>query len=251
MQFADHFSGHAAAYADARPTYPAELFAWLATQCNAQQSAWDAGCGNGQATLALAAHFACVFGTDPSATQIAAAPAHARVEYRVEPAESPTLADQSVDLVLVAQALHWFDQSRFHASVARVLKPDGVFAAITYRLCSVSQHVDAVVMRLYRELDPYWPPERRHVENGYRDLPFPYVPINAGPITAPEFAMSLSWTLPQYVAYLRTWSATQRCLQATARDAVSDMSALLAEAWGEPAQVRAVRWPLTLRVGRR
>ncbi len=245
MRFADHFSGHASAYAAARPTYPDALFAWLAAQCASRDAAWDAGCGNGQASAALAAHFDRVVATDPSAAQIAAAAPHPRVDYRVEPAESPSLDDASVDLVLVAQALHWFDQDRFHASVARVLKPGGVFAAVSYGLSEVDAAVDAVYRRLYDGLDPWWPPERRHVENGYRELPFPYAPIET-----PAFAMRLDWTLPQYLAYLRSWSATQRCLADTGRDAVAECADALASAWGDPAQAREVRFPLTLRVGR-
>lgn len=245
MRFADHFSGHASAYAAARPTYPDALFDWLSGLCATRAAAWDAGCGNGQASAALAAHFDRVIATDPSAAQIAAAAPHPRVDYRVEPAESPSLDDASVDLVLVAQALHWFEQERFHASVARVLKPGGVFAAVSYGLSEVDAAVDAVYRRLYDGLDAWWPPERRHVENGYRELPFPYAPIEA-----PAFAMRLDWTLPQYLAYLRSWSATQRCLRDTGRDAVGECEAAFAAAWGDPAQAREVRFPLTLRVGR-
>ena len=54
MSFKDHFSGHASMYAAARPTYPPALFAWLAAQIPNHARAWDAGCGNGQASAALA-----------------------------------------------------------------------------------------------------------------------------------------------------------------------------------------------------
>lgn len=245
MRFADHFSGHASAYAQARPTYPESLFAWLARRSRRRALAWDAGCGNGQATVALAWHFERVVGSEPSEAQLQAALPHPRVEYRREPAEQPSLDPASVDLVLVAQALHWFDQARFHAGVARVLRPGGVFAAISYGLSEVNPEVDVVFRQLYDALDPWWPPERRHVENGYRELPFPYAPVE----DAPAFAMRLDWTLPQYLAYLRTWSASQHCLRDTGRDAVAEHEPALLAAWGDPQQRREVRWPLTLRVG--
>src|SRR5687767_1259250 len=172
MSFKDHFSGHAGTYAAARPRYPAALFDWLAAQCARHGLAWDAGCGNGQATVALAAHFVRVVGTDPSAAQVAQAEARDNVEYRVEPAEAPSLDDASVDLVTVAQALHWFDLERFHAAVRRVLRPGGLVAAWTYGLSNVDARVDAHFMRLYETiLGPYWPAERSHVENGYAHLP--------------------------------------------------------------------------------
>src|SRR5262245_46955738 len=112
-EFKDHFSGHAAIYREARPTYPAQLFAWIAQQAPDRELAWDTGCGNGQATVALAAHFARVIGTDPSANQIANAERAANVEYRVEPAEQSSLAAASASVVTVAQALHWLEHARF------------------------------------------------------------------------------------------------------------------------------------------
>src|SRR6185369_5345877 len=79
-QFKDHFSGHAAIYREARPTYPPQLFDWLAQQAPDRELAWDAGCGNGQATAALAQRFTRVIGTDPSANQIAEAESRANIE---------------------------------------------------------------------------------------------------------------------------------------------------------------------------
>lgn len=243
--FKDHFSGHATGYAAARPGYPPALFDWLATQAPAQGLAWDAGCGNGQAALGLAAHFDRVVATDPSAAQIAAATAHPRIDYRVEPAELPTLDDASVDLVVVAQAMHWFDLPRFHAAVRRVLRPGGVIAAWCYELTRVSPAVDAVFSRLYDDvLGAYWPAERRHVESGYRDLPFPYQSL-----PTPSFELCCRWTLPRYLDYLRSWSATQRYLRTEGQDPVTAMSDAFAEAWGTPTRSRDVRWPLSLRVG--
>lgn len=246
MSFKDHFSGHAGAYAAARPRYPSELFAWLATQAPSTRLAWDAGTGNGQAAVALAAHFERVIATEPSAAQVDAAEPHPRVEYRVEPAEAPTLEAASVDLVTVAQAMHWFDLERFHASVKRVLSPRGVIAVWTYGLSLVDAAVDREFMHLYDDvLGAYWPPERRHVENGYAGLAFPYEAIDA-----PVFAMTCEWTLAQYLAYLRTWSATARYQREHGVDPVADVTSRFEAAWGGADTARTVRWPLRLRVGR-
>lgn len=246
MRFADHFSTQASTYAARRPRYPEALFAWLAAQAPARGTAWDAGCGSGQASLGLAAHFGTVIASDPSAAQIAAASVHPRVHYRVEPAETPSLAAASVDLVSVAQALHWFDQERFHAAVRRVLRPGGVIAAWTYALCRVDAAVDAAYDRLYEPiLGPYWPPERRHVESGYRELPFPWPPI-----AAPAFELSVRWNLDAYRGYLRSWSATQRYIDRHGSDPRALVDAELAAAWGDPAVEREVVFPLALRVGR-
>ena len=246
--FKDHFSGHAARYAKARPLYPAALFDWLGSIGPRRGLAWDAGCGNGQATVALARVFDRVIGTDPSAGQIAQASAAPNVEYRVEPAETPSLADGSVDLVVVAQALHWFDLGAFYASVDRVLADDGIIAVWSYGLSQVSRDVDAAFMRLYDQwLGNYWPPERRHIENGYAELEFPYAAV----ADVPAFAMACEWTLAQYLAYLGTWSATQRYLQATGVDPIERIAPEFEVAWGDPTRTRTVKWPLVLRVGRR
>lgn len=245
LTFKDHFSGHAPAYASARPTYPPALFEWLAGECTRRDLAWDAGCGNGQASVALATRFGRVHASDPSEQQIRAAPPHPRIDWRVEPAERCSLPDAGADLVTVAQAYHWFDHARFCAEARRVLRPGGVVALWSYGTTSVDSAVDAVFARLYDDmLGPYWPAERRHVENGYRDLPFPFIESSA-----PTFAMRLDWTLARYLAYLASWSASERYRAATGRDAVADATPDFARAWGDPDAVRMVQWPLALRVG--
>lgn len=245
-QFKDHFSAHAAHYREARPHYPTGLFSLLAALAPGHAMAWDAGCGNGQASVALAQHFDRVYASDPSAAQIASAERHSKVNYAVSPAEQCGLADASVDLVTVAQALHWFDVSRFHGEVRRVLRPGGLIAEWCYAECSVQAEVDAVCRRLYADvLGDYWPPERVHVERGYADLEFPFERVEMAPMS-----MQVSWSLPQYLAYLGSWSALQRYVRERGSDPLVDMSAEFDRAWGEPDQVRVVRWELSLRVGR-
>ncbi len=246
MSFKDHFSGHAAVYHEARPDYPAALFDFLAGEAPSRELAWDAGCGNGQASVALAEHFEAVVATDPSAEQIANATLRSNIRYRVEPAEQSSLENSSVDLVCVAQALHWFDLACFHDEVRRVLKPRGVVAFWTYADCRVDTEIDRQKDRLYIDLTgPYWPPERALVETGYARLAFPFERI-----TTPTFDMCAQWDLARYVAYLRSWSATQRYLRTLGQDPVSLIEHDLSNAWGDPARVRSVRWDFHLHCGR-
>lgn len=244
--FKDHFSGHAATYREARPTYPPALFAWLAGLAPDRELAWDCGCGNGQATLALAAHFAHVTGTDPSANQIAKAESAPNVDYRVEPAEQCSLGAGSVSLVTVAQALHWLDHARFYAEVRRVLKPGGVIAAWAYSDCNTGDAaIDRIKDRLYVDLTgPYWPPERAHVDAGYRTLPFPFVEI-----VSPPLPMTARWNVEQLLAYFRSWSAAQRYLKARGEDPVASIEPDLRAAWGDGARERDVRWQFHVRTG--
>jgi len=244
MSNATLFATVAREYANFRPGYPPELFAWLAGAAPALDAVWDCGCGSGQASVALAAHFAEVFATDVSPEQIAAAKPHDRVRYAVAPAEHSGLADVSVDLVTVAQALHWFDVEAFYAEARRVARPGALLAVWNYPR---PQIVDAKLDRLFLDfydgvVGPYWPPERRHVHANYRTLPFPF-----DELPHPEFALTLYWNLEQLLGYVSSWSATTRYRKANGDDPVPRLRATLQPEW--PAQgIAGIRMPIGLRV---
>jgi SAM-dependent methyltransferase len=247
VSFHDHFSAAAAEYARFRPRYPDALFAWLASLAPERAVAWDCATGNGQAAVGLAGHFARVVATDASPEQLAHAEPHPRVEYAVAPAERSGLPDASVDLVAVAQALHWFDLPAFHVEAARVLRGGGVLAAWCYGALELAAPaLQRPIEAFYHgTLGPYWPPERRWVEDGYRSLPLPLAEV-----PAPPFTMESRLDLDALIGYVGTWSATRRHHAATGHDALSDLRDALARGWGDPGEPRLVRWPLALRVGR-
>ena len=246
-RFPDHFSPVAAEYASYRPVYPEGLFAWLASLARRRVLAWDCAAGSGQATAGLAPFFDRVVGTDASEAQISAAPAHPKIEYRVARAEASGLTSGTVDLVTVAQALHWLDPDAFYREAERVLVPDGVLAAFTYGDARLDDGPIDRAFQRFRErvVGPHWPPQRRLVETGYRTLPFPFAEIES-----PSFSMSAGWTLAELLGYVGTWSATARHREATGGDAIRDLAGALGPLWGDPQRLRAVRWPLSLRVGR-
>jgi ubiquinone/menaquinone biosynthesis C-methylase UbiE len=246
--YLDQFSAVAGEYASHRPSYPDALFTYLGSQCPGHELAWDCGAGSGQATLPLIRSFRRVVATDASAAMLAHAPRHPAIEYRVAPAHSSGLDSASVDLVTVAQALHWFDVEPFYAEVERVLVPGGVLAAWTYSN-QLTGHapIDRILARYYHEVvGPFWAPERRHVESGYASLPFPFPEL-----PSPGFTMEQHWSLNQLLGYVATWSATQRCRELTGIDPVVELRHRLLPEWGEPAAVRRVLWPLSMRAGRK
>lgn len=240
------FSGQAAAYAEFRPDYPAALFEFIATLVSRRRLAWDCGTGSGQAAAALAGHFDRVIATDASAAQLADARPHQRVEYRVATAEVSGLTHASVDVVTVAQALHWFDLDRFYPEVHRVLTPGGALVVWSYG-DPVLDHppLDAMLRRFNREtLAPYWHPGRKHVRDGYRGLPFPFAEVSA-----PALLLERAWTLAELAGYVRTWSAAGRYVAALGADSVAPLAAELARGWGDPAVRHGVRWSLQVRAG--
>jgi SAM-dependent methyltransferase len=251
--FKDLFSGTGSAYARFRPSYPQALFDWLTSISPGRQLAVDVGTGNGQAAVALAADFAHVIGIEPGAGQLKSARPHDRVEYRQAAAEDLGLPAGSVDLLLAAQAFHWFAADRFFAEAARVLRPGGVLALITYGNCVVEPAVDAVIDHLYRGiLGPYWEPERRLVEIGYAHVAQPFGPEGAPELVPPELQLRHELTCDELLGYLGTWSALVRFHAETGRDGVAEIEADLRAAWarataGADDDRLAVVWPLTVR----
>ncbi len=186
-----------------------------------------------------------VVATDASAAQIGHSTARPAVRYAVMSAEQTGLASTSVDLVTVAQALHWLDLDRFYAEATRVLRRGGVIAAWCYRLLSISPELDEVIADLYGGLlGAHWPPERRLVDDGYAHLSFPFAPL-----PSQAWRMSTTWTWLELLGYLRTWSAVQRFRQQQEYDPVDHVSKRLRLAWGT-AESREVCWPVALRIGR-
>ncbi|SFP80567.1 class I SAM-dependent methyltransferase [Pseudomonas borbori] len=239
------FGARAGAYASFRPDYPAALFDWLASHCAERQRALDIACGNGQASRPLRQHFAQVLACDASIEQLRAAETPAGISLFAANAEAQPLASASLDLIVVAQALHWFATPAFFAEVARLLKPGGIFAAWCYGLMRINGPLDELIDDFYRgTLEGYWPPGRASVNAGYRDIQAPFPRLEA-----PAFAIEAHWYFTQLTGYLRTWSAVQRWERQQGRDPVSDLEPALLEAWGDSKQPRFVRWPLHLLAG--
>lgn len=241
--FAVHFSAHAAEYAAYRPRYPVALFHWLSDLGPGTQLAWDAGTGNGQVAHGLVTRFARVVATDVSAEQIANAPPHARITYRVTSGESG-IATGTAQLVTVGQALHWFDLPAFSNEVRRVLQPSGVLAAFAYGHNRVSPEIDAIV-RHYHDVTvgPFWPREHHMIHEGYRSMELPI-----DEIVPPPLEMREAWTLERFIGFLRTWSATQRSITARGDAHVLEFESALRERWGAVPR-RSVSWPMVIRAG--
>ncbi len=245
MQFKDHFSSKSENYARYRPAYPKELFGFLAGLSPAHEHAWDCATGNGQAARGLAEFFSQVSATDASGQQLANAMHVERVTFSKALAEDSGLASNSVDLITVAQALHWFDLERFYTEARRVLKKDGIIAAWTYELARIGETPDAIVKRYYEEITgPFWPPERVLVDAGYSTMAFPFEII-----APPKFELRIQWSVDDMLGYLGTWSGTKNYMTENGTDPRGLIAGDLRMAWG-PDRVREVRWPLVLRVGR-
>lgn len=232
-------------YALYRPEYPPELGRYLAAIAPKRRCAVDAGCGNGQLTRLLSDMFESVIGIDPSADQIAHATPAPHVRYLCAPAEAMPVADGSADLVTAAQAAHWFDLPAFYAEAGRIAADGAILALISYGVLRIGGAMQQRFDPFYRdEIGPWWPPERRLVDNGYRDIPFPFPERKA-----PEMAIHVMWTLAAFLGYVATWSAVRRAREAGRVDILAGFAADISRLWGDPRETRAISFPINMRIG--
>jgi SAM-dependent methyltransferase len=240
----DNFSQGAAAYAQYRPTYPGNLFAFILSYVKEKGLAWDCGTGNGQSARVLSKYFKKVFATDISQAQINNAHQEMNIVYAIEPAEKTSLADRSVDLVTVAQAIHWFNFEKFYAEVNRVAKPGAVIAVWTYSLLHISEEIDAVINEYYAvTLAGFWDPERTYVDERYETIPFPFTKI-----PVPDLKVEVEWTLEELSGYLNTWSALKKFIQIKSYDPVPAVINKIKPLWGG-LQKRKIFFPVYLKLG--
>ena len=238
-EFKDYFSTRAKAYSRYRPTYPAELYRWLAEISPGRAVAWDCATGGGQAARSLSDYFDGVIATDASADQIAHCQPHPKVDFRVASAENSGLPDASVDLITVAAAVHWFNSDRFYAEVNRVARPGAPIVVWSYSFFTVNDAVDDVLSHYAKNiLGAYWPQEIALIDNNYRDLPFPFPRISG-----PQFEITRQWKLEWLLGYLTTWSACKNYWAEKGEEPLTLIQDALTEAWGAEEE-RLVRWPL-------
>jgi len=242
---AEYFSAGSSDYARYRPSYPSKWFDWLAAQCAVRSLAWDCACGSGQATEELAQRFEKIIPTDASAAQLRNAPLLPNVEWRLASAEASGLVSGSVDLVTVAQALHWLDLPRFWQECRRVLKTKGILAVWGYGIPRLSHpSANRVFQNFYHGVvGEFWPKERRVVEEGYAGIDFPFQEI-----PVPAFEMAQSWDAEHIAGYCASWSATDRYRKATGHDPIPELREKLTGELGSAAT--EIRWPFFAKVGR-
>ncbi len=248
MNFKDHFSGHAKNYAKFRPTYPPELFDAIYQYVNHFDLAWDCGTGNGQVAVELAKKFEKVIASDASAQQIESASPNEKVEYHVAKAEDIHLADNSLDLLTVGQALHWFHFDEFFKEVERVMKPNGVFATWTYRYLTINEDLDKVLWKFFDAIESYWPPERDHVMVKYASISFPE---HFHAIDFPDIHIYHDMTADEVLNYLRTWSSVKNYKKAHDReDPLKLIEKEFHVVWGDIQKKKQIEHPMVTKVFR-
>lgn len=247
MKYIHHFGEQSNNYLQFRPDYPDELYDYLMTLIKEHHLAWDCGTGNGQAAVKLAQYFDEVIGSDVNQAQLDVAVKKSNVHYFCWSAEKTELEENTVDLITVAQALHWFHFDKFYQEVNRVAKPNSIIAAWCYSLGSINPDIDKQINKLYEEIlgDHYWPKERRYIDASYYTIPFPFQKIEP-----PSFLMKKKMTFAQLMGYLNTWSAVKEYQMHNHNNPLDLIYVDLQNAWGDPTIVYTMQWPIHLLVGK-
>ncbi len=239
------FAQYPADYHRFRPTYPAELFAYLASLCPLREAALDCATGTGQAAAGVGEHFGEVVAVDAAALMLALSTPHPRVRYVAARAEALPLPSRRFDLVTVAMGLHWLDRPLFYREVRRVARPGAVVAAWAYGHAHVGGRTGAMIREMLdARVTPYWSSANHLAMSGYRAIDFPFDELKA-----PPFTIRAHWTVDELLGYLRTWSAVRRYRAERGEDPVQEIEQALRAEWdGE--QRRTVAMAIGMRVGR-
>ncbi|MFK7952041.1 MAG: class I SAM-dependent methyltransferase [Ekhidna sp.] len=241
----DNFSTQSNDYARFRPQYPQKLIDYLISLTGGQENCWDCGTGNGQFAVQLADRFQRVLASDISEKQLKNATLKSNIEYSLQSAEKTNFPDHHFDLVTVAQAAHWFDFQRFNLEVKRVLKPDGVIALFGYGLVKVDGKIGEMIKDFYWNVTkPFWDPERNHIVEEYKTIPFPFNEIEV----TQNFDIKNEMSLEELTGYIGTWSAVQHFKKANGYHPVDKLLDDLSKIWSEGK--RTVTFPVFIRVGR-
>ncbi|PQM37389.1 putative methyltransferase [Prunus yedoensis var. nudiflora] len=230
------FDKQADVYLEGRPTYPKEWYSKLAALTPHHTLAWDVGTGNGQAAISVAEHYEQVIGTDVNEEVIALVG-----------------GEDSVDLVTVAAAVHWFDLPKFYNLVSRVLKkPEGVLAVWTYSGIEVSPTFDPVMKRFQDTTLPFWDNRAQCAWGGYKTLPFPFQSVEGFGCEGNPLPLDIPTKLSfeGFLKFLRSWSAVT-----TAKDQGVDLlpEKVVKEfeaAWGDSKLVRSVSYKAFMLAGK-
>ncbi|MEP6725526.1 MAG: class I SAM-dependent methyltransferase [Bacteroidota bacterium] len=243
----DLFSIQAADYARYRPSYPAELIAYVISFVQEKKLAWDCATGNGQAAVLLAPYFKQVIGTDTSEKQLALAIAAENINYQPAKAEQTPFADNSFDLITVAQAYHWFQFNDFEKEAKRVAKPGGIIAIWGYNIPACdNETINGITRQFYTIIvGPYWDAERKYIDESYKTVPF-----NFAELPSNEFSIHVRWNKEDLTGYLNSWSSVQHFIKAKGYNPVNEMATQLTAAWPPGKNEIEFIFPVFLRIGK-
>jgi len=239
----DNFSSQSGNYAKYRPEYPARIYELIRENITSLNRVWDCGTGNGQVAVELSEFFKKVEATDISSNQIKNAIKKENIHYSTQPAEKTGFPGNYFDLIISAQAVHWFNFNKFYREVNRCLKPDGLLVLMGYGLFRSNTQTNIIIDNFYRNIiGSFWDEERKYLDEAYESIPFPFKKIKT-----PDFIHSYTWNIDHLLGYLRTWSAVKHYVQSEGEDPVALIENNLRRSFGNQNEVN---FPILLKMGK-
>jgi len=239
----DNFSKQAQYYAKYRPSYPKEMYLQIMAYVKERACAWDCGTGNGQVAVALSEFFKTIYATDISFGQLQNSYKKNNIHYSQSSAESVVFKENTFDLVTIAQAIHWFDFSRFYQEVNRVLKNNSIIAVIGYGKLQTDESVNQKLSDFFEEMfGLYFTKNRKYVDEQYKTIPFPFDVIGEY-----EYMSTYNWELQDLQGYLYSWSSVQRFIDDKGKDPTVKLINSISINWENS---KEVRFPVFLKLGR-
>lgn len=242
----DLFSLQSGVYARYRPSYPVELFEYILSFVTKRDRCWDCATGNGQAANKLADYFNSVDASDISHSQIQNAIQKSNITYHICPAEQTPFADNSFDLITVAQAYHWLDWKKFKHEATRTGKHGAVIAIWAYNLLiSDDEKLNKLIRHFYYDVTgPYWDPERKYVDEAYASVDFDFEPLPSR-----DFVTPLVWSKDHLKGYLQSWSSVQNFTRQQHFSPLEIIQNDLDAIWNDQ-QVKSISFPVFMKTGR-
>ena len=236
----DLFSHKSPEYARYRPVYSDEMYEFLFSLPDRRNQALDAATGNGQVARVLATKFRHVYASDISKAQLNEAPKLQNVDYMQAPAEKLPVPDGKIDLLTVAQAIHWFNIAKFEEEAWRILRPNGVLCYWGYALGELSDRSwNDAFHEFYQSSLHYWHPEREIVDNHYSSIR-----MNRFSMNLRSFTLKIEWTSDHLLNYIQTWSAFPDMVMGLGQDVLKPLFSLKPESF-------IITFPVFLYYGRK
>lgn len=188
----------------------------------------------------LAKRFHQVIGVDPSPSMIKVAQQEqqlSNVTFCQAYGEALPVDDLSVDLITVAQSLHWLDPAQFLGEVKRVLRPNGTLVAWGYMFGKMLGNEDCLAELGEGALGQFWEPNRAIATAGFvswlpafqatfkdvQHMSYPDPLLPCSKVLAVPWMDDSEMTLDQLVDYVKTWSSYKNWLDGNAgKDDVVD-----------------------------
>ena len=208
---------HANLYSKYRPTYPQTVVkaitSYVTIVGGSLGLALDVACGSGQSTFYLKDTFKQIIGVDISKAQVEEAKRKCTTQkidnilFRLGNGTELPIESDSVDVVTIAQALHWLDRDKFFAECKRVLKHKGCLVAYGYgNVCLVNEQCNTLVSNFYRNtLQGCWHDARSHIDDEFHGIHLPF--SNTKRV---DMRMSYESSLEAFIGYVSSWSGYQK-----------------------------------------